>query len=115
MSDRQPSVQDKSRESAPKIPEKDSDAIEDEIKSRTELRLLGQWFRSRLVAGLVCVAMAAVLGYMRSLEFPGWDHATLLAGLIFSAGFLIGERIVFTLLGVIIGAYFLAEQCAPPV
>ena len=71
-----------------------------------ELRL---W--SRLMAGLTCAAMAAFLAFSSDFSGLGNYSVAWTAALGLVVGALLGERLVFTLLGALIATHLLPAQC----
>lgn len=66
---------------------------------------------SRLVAGATCAAMAAFLAFSSSFSGLGDHSVAWIAAIGLIVGGLLGERLVFTLLGALIATELLAPKC----
>ena len=66
---------------------------------------------SRLMAGLTCGAMAAFLAFSSNFSGLGEHSVTWIAALGLIVGALLGERLVFTLLGALIATHLFPAQC----
>lgn len=83
--------------------------LSQQIEEKVRMKELEFESKSRMVAALLCAAMAAILAYTNDFGLFG-EHSTIWSGVLgFVVGSMLGERLTFTLFGVLIGRYFYSK------
>ncbi len=89
----------------------DKAAMEATWKQKIEAREFEIWLSSRLVAALTGAAIFLVFAYTREVTYLGTHPLLISTGIGFVVGGLIGERIVFTGVGILLAYFFLPTGC----
>jgi len=89
----------------------DKSLNEASIKERIAAREAEIWFGSRVLAGLIGAVILFIFAYFREPQFLGAHPLLISAAVGFVMGVLLGERIVFTGVGVLLTYFFLPVPC----
>ncbi|WP_320055764.1 hypothetical protein [Desulfuromonas thiophila] len=87
-----------------------TEPTKEKIAEHIQQREFQIWLRSKFLAAILCGAMAAFLAFINEVRTLG-EHSCLWASVLgLIVGGLLGERLVFTLFGVLIAKYLLPNN-----